>query len=324
MSASTAETDTNLKSGLGAAEVRQRIARYGYNEVPEKKRSRLLLLARKFWGATPLMLGVTMGLTWFLGKHLEFYLVLGLLFFNAGLGFVQEERANAALEALKQRLSVHARVRRDGQWLVAPAREMVPGDVVRLRGGDFLPADVRVAEGTLEVDQSSLTGESVPLVQSARPRQHMERVTSKVVMWLLVMVCSLLAIGLALAAARGMRVVEIIPLAVILLVSAIPVALPTMSAITMALGSAELARKRVLVTQLSATEDAAAMDTLCVDKTGPPRTGAQEPGSLGEDADRRRAARCHGGGGAGWPGEEHRHCGRPEKRPGGRRETSYR
>lgn len=306
MQTDIAEMSTNLDNGLSAGEVRQRILKYGYNEVPEKKRNRLRLFARKFWGITPLMLGVTMALTWFLGKHLEFYLVLGLLIFNAALGFIQEERADAALEVLKQRLSVHARVRRGGQWLAVPARELVPGDVVRLRAGDFLPADVRVAEGTMEVDQSSLTGESLPiekkenevvlagttirrgeatglvastgprtylgrtvdLVQSARPKLHMEEVTSKVVLSLLVMVCSLLAIGLALAAVKGMRVVRVIPLAAILLVSAIPVALPTLFAVSMAMGSSELAKKKVLVTRLSATEDAATMDTLCVDKTG--------------------------------------------------------
>ncbi len=252
------------------------------------------------------MLEVTMVLTWFLGKHVEFYLILGLLLFNAMLGFIQEERANAALELLKQKLSINARVKRDREWVMIPAGELVPGDVIRLRAGDFVPADVAIANGSVEVDQSSLTGESltiekaakdvvlagttirrgevtglvaatgaktylgrtVELVQLSKPKLHMEEVTSKVVRWLLIMVCSLLAIGLALAALKHMSVVEILPLAAILLVSAIPVALPTLFAITMALGSSELARKKVLITRLSATEDAATMDTLCVDKTG--------------------------------------------------------
>ena len=306
MDGSSVDIATDLEKGLSTEEARQRTIKYGYNEVPEKSRNPLLLFARKFWGITPWMLEVAIVLTWFLGKHLESYLVLGLLFFNAVLGFIQEERANAALELLKQKLSINARVRRDRQWLVIPARELVPGDVIRLRAGDFVPADVKVVNGSVEVDQSSLTGESlmiektandvvlagatvkrgevtgyvaatgaktylgrtVELVQLSKPKLHMEEVTSKVVRWLLIMVCSLLAIGLALAALKHMRVVEILPLAAILLVSAIPVALPTLFVITMALGSSELARKKVLITRLSATEDAATMDALCVDKTG--------------------------------------------------------
>ncbi len=207
---------------------------------------------------------------------------------------------------LKQRLKVNARVKRDGKWIRVPARELVPGDIVRLRAGDFVPADVKIAEGTVEVDQSSLTGESlavekkksdlllsgsivargettaivvstgaktyygrtVELVQLAKPKLHMEEAISKVVRWLLLMVGVLLTIGLILAILRGMILVEILPLAVILLVSAIPVALPTMFTVSMALGSLELAKKGVLVTRLDASEDAATMDTLCVDKTG--------------------------------------------------------
>jgi H+-transporting ATPase len=300
------ETATDLDKGLDTQGVGRRLTEYGYNEVPEKRTNRAILFAERFWGITPWMLEVALALTWFLGKHLEFYLILGLLFFNAILGFFQEERANAALQLLKQKLQIKARVKRDGEWLVVPAREVVPGDVIRLRSGDFVPADARLADGSLEVDQSPLTGESlmiekmtnevvlagstvsrgeatalvvltgaktyfgraVELVQLAKQKLHMEEVTSSVVGWLLVMVCSLLALGLVLAWLKGIRVVEILPLAAVLLVSAIPVALPTMFVITMALGSSELAKKKVLITRLSATEDAATMDAICVDKTG--------------------------------------------------------
>jgi len=306
MQSHNSEITTDLDRGLDTEEVRRRLTRYGHNEAPEKKTSRAILFAQRFWGITPWMLEVALVLTWFLGKHLEFYLILGLLFFNAILGFFQEDRANAALQLLKQKLQIKARVKREGEWLVVPAREVVPGDVVRLRSGDFVPADARLAEGSLEVDQSSLTGESlmieraandmvlagstvsrgeatasvvatgtktyfgrtVELVQLAKPKLHMEEVTSSVVRWLLIMVCSLLAVGLVLAWLKGIRVVEILPLVAVLLVSAIPVALPTLFVITMALGSSELVKKRVLITRLSATEDAATMDAICVDKTG--------------------------------------------------------
>jgi len=296
----------DLGRGLSSEEVQRRISEHGYNEVPERRVSPFTRFAKRFWGITPWMLEITIVLTWILGKQLEMYVVTGLLVFNAVLGFIQEEKANAALAFLKQSLTVKARVKRDGRWATVPARELVPGDIIRLRAGDFVPADARVAEGSVEVDQSSLTGESllverkvddivfsgsivrmgeitgivvstgsrtyfgrtVELVQIAKPRLHMEEVTSKVVRWLILIVGILLSVGLLLTALRGLDLIGILPLTVILLMSAIPVALSTMSIITMALGSLELTKKGVLVTRLSASEDAATMDVLCVDKTG--------------------------------------------------------
>jgi len=297
---------TNLENGLSTEEVQKGLGEYGYNEVPERRVSPVARFLKKFWGITPWMLEVTVALTWFLGKYLEMYVIAALLLFNGVLGFIQEEKANSAVTLLKQRLKVNARVKRNGRWIRVAARELVPGDLIRLRAGDFVPADVKVADGAVEVDQSSLTGESlaverkiddvllsgsiiargeitgvvistgaktyygrtVELVQIAKPKLHMEEAISKIVRWLLLMVSVLLSIGIALAVLRGMVLIEILPLAVILLVSAIPVALPTMFTVSMALGSLELAKKGVLVTRLDASEDAAAMDTLCVDKTG--------------------------------------------------------
>ncbi|HYM40249.1 MAG TPA: plasma-membrane proton-efflux P-type ATPase [Thermoplasmata archaeon] len=300
------EPPTDIERGLSASEVARRLQAYGPNEVPEKKESSVLRFLRKFWGLTPWMLELTALLTWFLGNLGDTYIVLGLLVLNSILGFYQEERASQAIAFLRKQLQVSARVLRDGTWSLVPARELVPGDVVRIRTGDFVPADLRIHEGVLEVDQSAVTGESlavekgqnevvvsgstitggeatavvvatgaktyfgrtVELVQIAKPRLHMEEVTSKVVQWLLVMVGSLLAVAVAYAAFLGRDVVALLPLAVVLLVSAIPVALPTMFTISMALGSLELAKKGVLITRLSAAEDAATMDVLCADKTG--------------------------------------------------------
>ncbi|MFH0848978.1 MAG: plasma-membrane proton-efflux P-type ATPase [archaeon] len=296
----------NPEDGLSLEEVQKRLTEYGYNEVPERRESQIVRFLRKFWGFTPWMLEVTVALTWLLGKYLETGVIAALLLFNGVLGFFQEEKANSAVDLLKQRLKVNARVKRDGKWIRVSARELVLGDAVRLRAGDFVPADVRIAEGNVEVDQSSLTGESlavekkpsdillsgsvisrgettaivvstgaktyygrtVELVQVAKPKLHMQEAISKVVRWLLLMVSLLLSTGLVLAILKGMVLIEILPLAVILLVSAIPVALPTMFTVSMALGSLELAKKGVLVTRLDASEDAATMDTLCVDKTG--------------------------------------------------------
>ncbi len=295
-----------VESGLSSEEAAKRLSEYGYNEIPERNVNPLVRFAEKFWGLTPWMLEVTVVLEWLLGKYVEVYVIAGLLVFNAAVSFLEEERANAALSLLKQKLRVNARVKRDAKWKLIPARELVPSDVVRLRAGDFAPADVRVVEGRADVDQSSLTGESLPverkngeviysgstvragevtgivastgaktyfgrtveLVQIAKPKLHMEEVVSKVVRWLLILAVAALAIWLALALVQGVDFGELLPLTVILLMSAIPVALPTMFTVSMALGSLELARRGTIITRLDAGEEAAEMDVVCVDKTG--------------------------------------------------------
>jgi len=293
--------------GLTSEEVKIRQKKFGFNEVVEKKESSLKRLAKKFWGLTSWMLEITIVLTLILGRYLDFYIVTGLLLLNVLLGYFQEERANKALEALKQKLHVNSRVYRDGKWTVIPARELVPGDIVRIRAGDIVPADIVIGEGEVEVDQSALTGESLTvsrgsneavysgsvirrgeatgivtatgaktyfgktteLVNVARPKLHMEEVIGQVVKWLLIMVITLLAAAFVYSAILiKAGYLSLLELSLVLLVSAIPVALPAMFTITMALGSIELSKKGVLVTRLSASEDAASMDTLCVDKTG--------------------------------------------------------
>lgn len=300
------EYHTDLEKGLTLDDIQRMLSKYGYNEVPERKENKIKKFIKKFWGITPGMLEITVLLEWLTQKYLEMYIIAGLLVFNAVLSFFQEEKANAAVESLKQKLRINARVKRDSQWMVIPARELVPGDVIRVRAGDFVPADTRIAEGRVEADQSALTGESltiekkpgdvlfsgstikrgestgiisatgsktnfgrtVELVEMAKPKLHIEETVSKVVRWLLIMVAVTLSIGVALALFKGVKLTEILPLAAILLVSAIPVALPTMFTISMALGSLELAKKGALVTRLDASEDAATMDVVCVDKTG--------------------------------------------------------
>jgi len=295
-----------VESGLTPEEAKKRLAEYGYNEVPEKKTNPLLRLATKFWGLTPWMLELTAAMEWALGKYLEAYVIIILLIFNAAVSFIQEEKANSAVELLRQKLTLKARVKRAGEWSLIPARELVPGDVVRLRAGDLAPADVQVVEGHVDVDQSALTGESMAverkvgeslysgsvmrsgeitgtvtatglktyfgrtaeLVQIAKPKLHIEEMISKVVRWLLIMVVASVGAGMGLALLRGIALADIAPLTVILLVSAIPVALPTMFTISMALGSLELSKKGAIVTRLDAVEDAATMDVLCADKTG--------------------------------------------------------
>ena len=241
-----------------------------------------------------------------LGNYSDLAVVGALLVVNAVLGFMQEHRAAGVVEALRRRLQVSARVRRDSSWQVIPARELVPGDIVRVRSGDIIPADVKLLTGALSVDQSALTGESkdadkapgevlssgsvarrgegngvvmltgaktyfgrtTELVQEARPKLHIEAVVAKIVRWLFVIVGALLGVVVVLSLIRGAPLIEMIPLMLVLLMSAVPVALPVMFTVSMALGSKELAKRGVLVTRLSAAEDAATMDVLCVDKTG--------------------------------------------------------
>jgi len=295
-----------LKTGLNSSEVQERMKQYGFNEVPEKKENRVFQFAKKFWGLTAWMLEIIIILSWFLQRYADVYVVAGLLVLNAVLSFVEEQRASSVVESLKEKLRVSARVLRDGTWKVIPAKEIVPGDVVRLRSGDFVPADVKLVAGYLEVDQSALTGESLTvakkpddsvysgsnvkhgesngvvtsigvktyfgrtaqLVQLARPKLHVEEVISSVVKRLLVMVSALIAVAIVFSMFRSIGLLDILPLVLVVLLSAIPVALPAMFTVTMALGAMELAKKGVIVTRLSAAEDAATMDVLCLDKTG--------------------------------------------------------
>jgi H+-transporting ATPase len=292
--------------GLAASDISIRLKEHGYNEVVAQRQHPVLGFLKKFWGVSAWMLELIMILSAVLGNYADLGVVGALLITNAVLGFTQERRAAGVVETLRRRLQVNARVRRDASWQVLPARELVPGDIVRLRPGDIIPADVKLLTGTMSIDQSALTGESgdaeknpgdvlssgsvarrgegngvvmltgaktyfgrtTELVQKARPKLHIEAVVSKVVRWLFVVVGSLLAVVLAMSLIRGVPMMEMVPLLLVLLMSAIPVALPVMFTVSMALGSKELAKRGVLVTRLSAAEDAATMDVLCVDKTG--------------------------------------------------------
>lgn len=296
----------NPDIGLTQTEVNHRLKEHGYNEVAEEKEHPALNFLRKFWGISAWMLELIMILSIALGKYADLVLVSALLVVNAVLSFMQERRAAGVVEALRKRLQVSARVLRDSSWQVVPAREIVPGDIVRVRSGDIIPADVKLLTGTLTVDQSALTGESkdvdkkpgdalssgsivrrgegngvvmltgaktyfgrtTELVEKARPVLHIEAVVAKVVRWLFVIVGTLIVLVIALSLIRGIPLIQMAPLMLVLLMSAVPVALPVMFTVSMAFGSKELAKQGVLVTRLSAAEDAATMDVLCVDKTG--------------------------------------------------------
>jgi plasma-membrane proton-efflux P-type ATPase len=308
--ASVPDTLATLKvdpdKGLAPAEVEVRRKAHGYNEVVGQKGHPVLKFFGKFWGLSAWMLELIMILSAFLGKYPDLVVVGALLAVNAVLSFAQERRAAGVVEALKKRIQVTARVLREAKWQAIPARELVPGDIIRVRLGDIIPADIKLLTSVLSIDQSALTGESkdadkavgdvlssgsivrrgegngvvmltgaqtffgrtTELVQSARPKLHIEAVVAKVVRWLLVIVAAMIGLVVALSLIRGTPLIEMVSLMLVLLMSAVPVALPVMFTVSMAVGSKELAKLGVLVTRLSAAEDAATMDMLCVDKTG--------------------------------------------------------
>jgi H+-transporting ATPase len=296
----------NPETGLSKEEIDARRKEHGYNEVAEKRGHPVLMLLGKFWGLSAWMLELIMALSAVLHKYSDLVVVGALLVVNAVLSYAQEHRAAGVVETLRRRLQVSARVLREAKWLIVPARELVPGDIIRARPGDIVPADLKLLTGAMSVDQSALTGESqdadkVPgdvlssgsvvrhgegnavvlltgaktyfgrtteLVQQARPKLHIEAVVAKVVRWLFVIVGALLGVVVVLSLVRGAQLLEMLPLLLVLLMSAVPVALPVMFTVSMAVGSKELAKRGVLVTRLSAAEDAATMDVLCADKTG--------------------------------------------------------
>lgn len=310
ISASTSKTlkilHVNPETGLSQDEVNTRQKEYGFNEVIEKKTHPIFGFLKKFWGLSAWMLEMIIILSAVLKEFANVIIVSILLIINAILSFSQEHRAAGVIEALRLQLQVSARVLRDASWQIVPSRELVPGDIIRIRSGDIVMADIKLMEGNLSVDQSALTGESLDvdktqddilssgsvirtgegtgiviltgtntyfgrtteLVQLARPKLHIEAVVAKVVRWLFIIVSALLVMVIVLTLIRGSSLLVIVPLLLVLLMSAVPVALPVMFTVSMAIGSKELAKLGVLVTRLSAVEDAATMDVLCVDKTG--------------------------------------------------------
>ncbi|MHB8258058.1 MAG: plasma-membrane proton-efflux P-type ATPase [Acidiferrobacterales bacterium] len=292
--------------GLSSAEAQRRLEQFGPNAVAEERRSPLLALLKKFWDPVPWMLEAAVVLEVILGKKDEAIIIGALLLVNAILSFLQESRANQALALLKSRLAVRARVRRDGRWQQVAAEALVPGDVIHLRMGDLSPADVHLTEGQVLLDQSALTGESLPveaaagaqsyagavvkrgeatgevtatgantyfgktaeLVRTAKTVSHLQTIIFTIVKYLVAVDAALVTALLVYALATGLALGDVIPFVLILLVASVPAALPATFTLATALGARELARSGVLVTRLSAIEEAAAMDVLASDKTG--------------------------------------------------------
>jgi len=300
------ELKVQSSTGLSDEEVKQRQTTYGLNEVAEKKQLTVLLFLKHFWGLTAIMLEITIVISFLLQKYVDVYLIGGLMLFNAFIGFMQESKAAKTVRALKQSLQVLVRVLRSSKWQQVSGSQLVPGDIIRVRTGDFITADAKIIDGLAGADQSALTGESmliskregemlfsgsvikngecnavvtatgintffgktIQLVQMAKPRLHMEEVVANVVKLLFLIVLVFVGIVIAVSLLGGETFISMLPLVLILLVTAVPVAMPAMFTVSMAKGSQQLAAKGILVSRLSATEDAATLTVLCLDKTG--------------------------------------------------------
>ena len=293
--------------GLTQAEAQKRLTQYGPNELEEKKTNEILKFLSYFWGPIPWMIEAAVILSAIAQHWPDFGIILLLLVANAVVGFWEEHQAGNAIAALKAKLAVKARVERDGKWVEPPARELVPGDVIRLRLGDIVPADARLLDGDpIEVDQSALTGESLPatrkpgeaifsgsivrqgeigalvyatgartyfgktaeLVQEAHTVSHFQRAVLKIGNYLIILALALVAVIIGVALYRGDPLLTTLQFALVLTVAAIPVAMPTVLSVTMAVGARLLAKKEAIVTRLSAIEELAGVDILCSDKTG--------------------------------------------------------
>jgi len=306
LKASSAPSPPPAAAGLTSAEARQRLQEAGANTVAEDTAHPLERILSKFWAPVPWMLEAAIVLQLVLGEYLEAGAVVFLLAFNAALGFFQEQSAQATLDALKSRLAVTASALRDGAWRVLPAPELVKGDVVKLSLGAVVPADVRLVDGSVLVDQSTLTGESVPaeagpgfetyagaliqrgeavaqvtatgaatkfgrsaeLIRTAHVESTEQKAIFRVVLNLAIFNGGVTLLLIGYAVHLAMPLAQIAQLVLVAVLASIPAALPSMFTLAATVGARAAARRGVLPTRLSALDEAAGMDVLCADKTG--------------------------------------------------------
>ena len=301
--------EVSADQGLSDAQVRERLSHYGYNEIEEKEEPLWHRIFRRFWGPIPWMIEAAAILSAVVQKWDDFVIIAIMLVVNAGLDFFQEHRALNALRALKQRMGAETIVRRDGQFTTIPSRELVPGDIIKLRIGNIVPADVKLLDGDyLSIDQSALTGESLPVSKKAgevayastivkqgemlavvvntatntnfhsvvslvakaslEERSHFQKMVIRIGDFLMVITIALVVVIVMVSLFRHESYLEIARFALVLTVAAIPVALPAVLSVTMAVGAMNLARRQAIVSRLTAIEELAGVDVFCSDKTG--------------------------------------------------------
>jgi H+-transporting ATPase len=295
------------KKGLSTSEATERLQSYGLNEIIEKQINPLVKFLGYFWGPIPFMIEIAAILSAIISHWEDFIIIIALLLLNAFVGFFQEHKAGNAIALLKQKLSPSARVLRDAKWRELPAREVVPGDIVRIRLGDIVPADIKLIDGEyISVDESALTGESLPvekhisdiayasaiirqgemdalvvttgmntyfgkttkLVEEGETKSHFQKAVVKIGDYLIALAAILVIIIFFAAIFRSESLVDTFQFVLVLVVASIPVALPAVLSVTMAIGATALAKKEAIVSKLVAIEEMAGMDILCSDKTG--------------------------------------------------------
>jgi len=299
--------DASSANGLTEQEAQNRLQQYGYNELQEKKVNPILKFISYFWGPIPWMIEVAALLSALVGHWTDFIIIMILLAANACVGFWEEYQAGNAIAALRKKLALQAHVKRDARWQTIPARQLVPGDLIRIRIGDIVPADAALCPGDpIEVDQSALTGESLPvtrnpretvysgsvvrlgeieavvnatggntyfgktahLMESAQTESHFQRAVLKIGDYLIVIAIAMVILIMAVALFRHDSMLTTLRFALVLTVAAIPVAMPTVLSVTMAVGARLLSLKEAIVSRLAAIEEMAGVDILCSDKTG--------------------------------------------------------
>lgn len=292
--------------GLSEEQYQKRLNKYGPNEIETKKQNPILLFLKRFWGPMPWLLEITIILYIVIGKYVESIVAFSLLLINAIIGFVQSQNSRKAVELLKKQLEIQCPVLRNGQWTEVDSRTLVPGDVIKIKLGDLIPADVYLLEGDMSLDVSSLTGESLPkqitkdeiaysgsvvkhgngtaiiintakntyfgrtvsLVQEAKPKSKQQEIMFSIVRYMMYLGILASIVLTIYALVLHKDVVDIFSLIIIFLMSAVPVALPAVMAIVQSVGARKLSKKGVLITRLEAVEDAASIDVFCFDKTG--------------------------------------------------------
>lgn len=306
---SAEEVKQSLKitgEGLSIEEAAGRIKEFGYNEIQEAKSNLVLEFFKRYWGPMPWLLEISIVLTVILRHYTESIIIFTLLTVNAVIGFWQSGNSHKAVEMLKKKLEIKAKVLRDGVWTLLDAKELVPGDIIALKLGDLVPADAYLLDGQLSIDQSALTGESLPssisqsdivysgsvvkrgeakcavintgantyfgktveLVKIAKPKSKQEELMLSIVRYMMVLGIAASVIVSVYAAYLHKDILFILSFIVTLLIGAVPVALPAVLTIVQAAGAMELSQKGVLVAKLDSIEDAASIDIFCFDKTG--------------------------------------------------------
>ncbi|WP_321325301.1 plasma-membrane proton-efflux P-type ATPase [Thiomicrorhabdus sp.] len=306
---SLSDFQVNSKMGLSSEEAQKRLEQFGANQITEKEEPLWHRFFKRFWGPIPWMIETAALLSAFLQKWEDFVVIVIMLLINVLLDFFQEHRALNALKVLKQQITQKVRVLRDGEYQLTPAKFLVPGDIIRLRIGDVIPADVQLLSGDfLSIDESSLTGESLPVTKreselgysntvikqgemlalvvntggntrfnsvvalvakaSLKERSHFQKMVIKIGNFLIFITLILVVMILIMGLFRGEDLFEIARFSLVLTVAAIPVALPAVLSVTMAVGALTLARKKAIVSRLTAIEELAGVDVFCSDKTG--------------------------------------------------------